>query len=60
MAQATDPTLDELRLQLAPLVAEAAIFDGWSDAALVSASEAAGVDPAKAGHYFDEEPNAMI
>jgi len=52
MAQADDLTLDELRLRLAPLVAEAAIFDGWSDAALVNASEAAGVDPALARLAF--------
>jgi ubiquinone biosynthesis protein COQ9 len=60
MAQAADPTLDELRLQLAPRVAEAAIFDGWSDAALVSASEAAGVDPAVARLAFADGPIAMI
>jgi ubiquinone biosynthesis protein COQ9 len=60
MAQATDPTLDELRLQLAPLVAEAAIFDGWSDAALVGASEAAGVDPALARLAFSGGATAMI
>jgi ubiquinone biosynthesis protein COQ9 len=60
MAQATDPTLDELRLQLAPLVAEAAIFDGWSDAALVGASEAAGVDPALARLAFSGGAIAMI
>jgi ubiquinone biosynthesis protein COQ9 len=52
MAQAGDLTLDELRLQLAPLVAEAAIFDGWSEAALLSASEAAGADPAVARLTF--------
>lgn len=37
-------TLDELRLHLAPLVAEAAIFDGWSDDALAAAAAQAGVD----------------
>lgn len=37
-------TLDELRLALVPAIADAAIFDGWSDAALVSACEAEGVD----------------
>ena len=52
MAAAADLTLDELRLELAPQVAAAAIFDGWSDAALVSASEAAGVDPAVARLAF--------
>lgn len=47
MADTTDPidlTLDELRLHLAPLIADAAIFDGWTDAALSMAAEQAGVD----------------
>jgi len=60
MAAATDPTLDELRLQLAPQIAAAAIFDGWSDAALVSASEAAAVDPAVARLAFPDGPMDMI
>ncbi len=38
-----DLTLDELRLHLAPLVARAAVFDGWSDAAVASAAAEAGV-----------------
>lgn len=42
---AADLTLDELRLALAPAIADAAVFDGWSDAALVSACEMTGVDP---------------
>lgn len=37
-------TLDELRLALAGEVAAAAIFDGWSDAALAHACDAKGVD----------------
>ncbi len=45
MAAAADLTLDELRLELAPRVAAAAIFDGWTDAALDSAAKAAGVEP---------------
>jgi ubiquinone biosynthesis protein COQ9 len=52
MVQAADLTLDELRIELAPQIAEAAIFDGWSDAALVSASAAAGVNPAVARLAF--------
>ncbi|SMQ63360.1 ubiquinone biosynthesis protein COQ9 [Altererythrobacter xiamenensis] len=39
-----DMTLDELRLALAPDVAASAIFDGWSDEALVNAAEMADVD----------------
>lgn len=41
---AADLTLDELRLALAPAIADAAVFDGWSDAALVMAAEIEGVD----------------
>ena len=40
-----DLTLDELRVVLAPAIADAAVFDGWSDAALVSAAELDGIDP---------------
>jgi ubiquinone biosynthesis protein COQ9 len=47
-----DATLDELRLALAPEIAMAAMFDGWSDAALVAAAEVAGVDPAVARFAF--------
>jgi ubiquinone biosynthesis protein COQ9 len=42
---AADLTLDELRVALAPAIADAAVFDGWGDAALVSAAEMDGVDP---------------
>lgn len=38
-------TLDELRLALAPEIAAAAVFDGWSESALLYAADAAGVDP---------------
>ncbi|UIP06705.1 COQ9 family protein [Erythrobacter sp. SDW2] len=41
---AADLTLDELRLALAPAIADSAVFDGWSDAALVMAAEIEGVD----------------
>lgn len=40
-----DLTLDEVRLALAPAIADAAVFDGWTDAALVSASALEGIDP---------------
>ena len=39
-----DLTLDEIRLKLAPAIADAAIFDGWNDQALMSAADQAGVD----------------
>ena len=41
-----DLTLDELRLALAPAIADSAIFDGWTETALVAAAEMEGVDPA--------------
>lgn len=49
---AQDATLEELRLLLAPRIADAAVFDGWSDAALVSAAREAGIDPAVARLAF--------
>jgi ubiquinone biosynthesis protein COQ9 len=60
MAAAADLTLDELRLELAPQIAAAAIFDGWNDAALVSAAEANGVDPAVARLAFPGGTMDMI
>ncbi|WEK45996.1 MAG: COQ9 family protein [Candidatus Andeanibacterium colombiense] len=47
-----DLTLDEIRGLLAPLVAEAACFDGWSDAAVEAAAGQAGIDPAVARLAF--------
>lgn len=43
-----DLTLDEIRLQLAPAIADAAVFDGWSDVAVQSAAALHGIDPAVA------------
>lgn len=39
-----DMTLDELRVALAPKIADAAIFDGWSDDAVESAAMELGAD----------------
>lgn len=39
-----DPTLDEIRAALAPLIAQNAAFDGFGEAALVDAAGRAGVD----------------
>ncbi|WAT17591.1 COQ9 family protein [Aurantiacibacter sp. MUD11] len=55
-----DMTLDELRIALAPEIAVAAMFDGWSDAALVSAAETVGVDPAVARLAYKGGPMDMI
>lgn len=40
-----DPTLDEIRAALAPLIASSAAFDGFSAAALADAARRAAVDP---------------
>lgn len=45
MTDYSDMTLDELRLALAPAVAEAAVFDGWSAQAVINAAEIRGVNP---------------
>ncbi|KLE34695.1 COQ9 family protein [Aurantiacibacter luteus] len=60
VAVAADATLDEIRLALAPDIALAAMFDGWSDAALVSAAEGAGVDPDVARLAFTDGPMDLI
>lgn len=39
-----DLTLDELRLALAPAVADAAVFDGWSEEAVTMAANQTGAD----------------
>ena len=55
-----DATLDEIRMALAPEIAEAAVFDGWSEAALVSAALSVGVDLPVARLAFPDGPMAMI
>ena len=42
---AANLTLDELRTALAPAIADSAIFDGWSETALLTAADMEGVDP---------------
>tara|TARA_B100000678_G_scaffold218544_1_gene185895 strand:- start:414 stop:1094 length:681 start_codon:yes stop_codon:yes gene_type:complete len=49
---ASDLTLDELRVALAPAIADSAIFDGWTETALLAAAEMEGVDPALARLAF--------
>lgn len=53
-------TLDELRLHLAPQIADAAVFDGWSETALTAAAQAAGVDEDIARLAFKDGPMGMI
>jgi len=55
-----DPTLDEVRTFLAPLLASQAAFDGWNEKAVEAAAEQAGVDVEMAGLAFNEGPVDMI
>lgn len=47
-----DPTLDEIRAALAPMIADAAAFDGFSPLAIANAARSAGVDPDVAALAF--------
>lgn len=55
-----DPTLDEMRAALGPAIAAEAVFDGWTDAALVQAADALGLDPAHARLAFPDGAAGMI
>ena len=55
-----EESLDGLRLALAPAIADAAAFDGWSKLALANAASATGVDPATADYAFAGGAMAMI
>ncbi len=60
MSDLADATLDELRLALAPAIADAAAFDGWSEAAVDAAAGQHGVNPALARLAFEGGAMAMI
>ena len=55
MAISPDLTLDELRIALAPAIADAAVFDGWTPLAVINAAAAEGVDPEVAKFAFKAE-----
>ncbi len=55
-----DPTLDEVRAYLAPLLASQAAFDGWNEKAVAAAAEQTGVDAEMARLAFNEGPVDMI
>ena len=57
---APEATLAEIRLALAPAVADAAVFDGWSMAAVEAAAAQHGVDPAVARLAFKDGAMDMI
>ena len=60
----SETSLDALRLTLAPAIADAAAFDGWSAAAVRAAAETQGVNPDAAEFAFSggslSMPMAMI
>lgn len=60
MMNSADATLDETRVLLAPAIADAAIFDGWSARAVEGAALAAGIDPAIARLAFPGGPMDMV
>lgn len=61
MAQDSEPqTLEALRLKLAPAIADAAVFDGWTNTAVRAAAEQEGVDPEAARIAFGGSAMAMI
>lgn len=53
-------TLDDLRLALAPAIAQSAAFDGWGDAALDQAAADLGLDPQAARAAFPGGAMDMI
>lgn len=54
-AATAELSLEDLRILLAPHIAEAAAFDGWTEAAVNEAADIAGVDPAAARFAFQAE-----
>ncbi|EJL25445.1 COQ9 family protein [Novosphingobium sp. AP12] len=59
-APADAATLDDLRRLLAPAIADAAVFDGWTAQAVEQAAAATGTDPALAAFAFRDGPMAMV
>lgn len=56
----TDPTLDEIRAALAPLIARNAAFDGWSYAAVESAAVELAIEPEVAVLAFNGNAMRMV
>lgn len=55
-----DGSLEDLRVRLAPLIAEAAVFDGWSAQAVRSAAAQAGIDADIAAYAFRDGAMDMV
>jgi ubiquinone biosynthesis protein COQ9 len=60
MSESNDETIEALRIRLAPAIASAAVFDGWSKAAVTQAAADCGVDPDLAAYAFAGGQMAMI
>ncbi|WP_379552310.1 COQ9 family protein [Erythrobacter sp. W53] len=60
MSDVNDMTLPELRAHLAPLIADAAVFDGWGDDALAMAADQAEADLDVARLAFKDGPMQMV
>lgn len=59
MAISPDLTLDELRIALAPAIADAAVFDGWTALAVENAAASEGVDPEVARFAFKADGTSL-
>ncbi|MFM5886658.1 MAG: COQ9 family protein [Novosphingobium sp.] len=57
---AAPASLEDMRLALAPALAEAAVWDGWSETAVRAAAAAQGMDPDAAAFAFKDGAMAMI
>jgi ubiquinone biosynthesis protein COQ9 len=55
-----DPTLDEIRAHLAPIIAGHAAFDGWREEAVHRAASEVGIDPGAADLAFPKGAVDMI
>jgi len=60
MSEISDLSLDDLRIALAPAVADAAVFDGWGEEAVKAAAAARGVSEELALYAFADGAMAMI
>jgi ubiquinone biosynthesis protein COQ9 len=60
MTDVRDLTVKELRLQMAPRIAAAAVFDGWSHEAVATAAAELGVNPDVAAYAFPDGAMDLI
>ena len=60
MSTTTPTPLEALRLKLALIVGEHAVFDGWTTKAVDSAAAQLGIDPAQARLAFPKDAPSMV